>query len=286
MKPDTTPTPSTSPEQPAERRRSLGEVLGSIPPLDWIMLLLALCSLGLLVWEWFFTLDEAQLYFVFGADTAICAVFAVEFVWRWWRAGWGWAYVRRNWYDVLGMIPLQHPALRAFRILRVLRVVVLISRVGMAVDRTLGDEYFYRFVSRIKQELVRSISGAVTLAVLEEVEQVLHKGTYTHNLRKVLERNHADVRKLVLDKLKQDPTTSRFRRIPFYDDIMEAAVDASLRVTNDLLDDPRADRFVADVLYENLEQIHQAVANKEESRELSRHAPVRRGMTADDRDGT
>ena len=257
------PTPPADPN-------SLAEVLRRIPALDWVMLVLALSSLGLLGWEWFWPLDESQLYFVYGADTAICAVFALEFLWRWHRAGWQWSYVRRNWYDVLGMIPVQHPALRAFRLLRVLRVVVMVSRVGMAVDRTLGDEYFYRFTSRIKRDLVSSISGAVTLAVLEEVEQVLHKGTYTANLVKALDRNRPQVRKLLLDKLKQDPTAGRFRRIPFYDDIMEAAVDASLRVVNDLLRDPRADHFVADVLYENLEQIHHAVARKEEKRELRR----------------
>lgn len=260
---ETPPTPPAAPD-------SLAEVLRRIPALDWVMLVLALSSLVLLAWEWFWPLAESQLYFVFGADTTICAVFALEFIWRWRRAGWTWAYVRRNWYDVLGMIPVQHPALRAFRLLRVLRVVVLVSRVGMAVDRTLGDEYFYRFTSRIKQNLVKSISGAVTLAVLEEVEQVLHKGTYTANLVKALDRNRPQVRKLLLDKLKQDPAAGRFRRIPFYDDIMETAVDASLRVVSDLLRDPRADHFVADVLYENLEQIHTAVARKEEKRELRR----------------
>ncbi|WP_421793213.1 ion transporter [Hydrocarboniphaga effusa] len=265
MSPSMTPDPAT-PEPPAPPA-SLAEVLRRIPALDWVMLVLAVASLGLLGWEWLWPLDEAQLYFVFGADTTICAVFALEFLWRWRRAGWTWAYVRRNWYDVLGMIPVQHPALRAFRLLRVLRVVVLVSRVGMAVDRTLGDEYFYRFTSRLKRDLVSSISGAVTLAVLEEVEQVLHKGTYTANVVKALDRNRPELRRLILDKVKQDPTAGRFRRIPFYDDIMEAAVDAALRVSSDLLRDPRADRFVADVLFETLDQIRSTIAVKEAVKE-------------------
>ena len=41
-----------------------------------------------------------------------------------------------------------------------------------------------------------------------------------------------------------------------------AAVEASLRVVSELLDDPRTDEFVADLLRENIRQIRVAVAEK------------------------
>jgi hypothetical protein len=242
-------------------------VLRRIAPLDAAMLLLALISLGLLTWDWFWPLTEDQHRAVFIADTTICGLFALEFLWRWHRQGWRRQYALRNWYEILGMIPVQHPALRLLRFLRVLRVIVVFSRFGMAVDRTLGDEYFFRITSRLKRALVASISGAVTAAVLEEVEDVLHKGTYTHNIANVLERNQGNLRTLVLDKLRQDPATGRFRRVPFYDDIVESVIEATLRVANEVLRDPRTDRFVADALYENLEQLRGAITMKEQQRE-------------------
>ena len=72
-------------------------------------------------------------------DIAICAIFAVEFAWRWRRNGWAWGYLGRNWYEIIGMIPLSEPALRGFRLFRILRILVLLSRFGRAADRARRD---------------------------------------------------------------------------------------------------------------------------------------------------
>src|SRR3546814_8727240 len=69
-------------------------------------------------------------------DYAICALFAVEFLWRWGRSGEGWRFPARYWYEVLGMIPVSHPAFRSFRLLR---IVIVLARLGRAADRAFGD---------------------------------------------------------------------------------------------------------------------------------------------------
>jgi voltage-gated potassium channel len=247
--------------------------LKRIAALDWAMLALALASIAMLLWDALATLTPQQQQAIRTADLGICALFAAEFVYRWRQQRWSGGYVARNWYDVLGMIPVQQPALRAFRLLRVL---ILASRLGMAADRAYGDEAAHRLGVRIKQALVKSISGAVTLAVIDEVETVLYRGTYTRNLSLALGRNRDELRALVLDKMRQDPTAGRLSKIPFYDDIVESVVDAALRVSSDLLEDPRADQFVADLLRVNLEQIRAAVAQRERQREDAR--PGRRRM--------
>jgi voltage-gated potassium channel len=232
-----------------------------IRPLDWTMLALALASITLLLWASLGTPTPAQQNAIQLADLSICACFAAEFLFRWHQHQWNARYVARNWYDVLGMIPVQQPALRAFRLVR---VIVLISKVGMATDRAYGDEFFHRLTWRFKRALVKSISGAVTLAVIDEVETVLYRGTYTRNLSRALDRNRDGLRELILDKMHQDPKAGRLSKIPFYDDIVESVVNAALRVSGDLLEDPRADQFVADLLRENLEQIRKAVESREQ----------------------
>ena len=60
-----------------------------------------------------------------------CGIFAVEFVWRWRRSGMGWRFLRSYWYEVLGMVPLSDPAFRSFRLLR---IVIILARLGREDD--------------------------------------------------------------------------------------------------------------------------------------------------------
>lgn len=232
----------------------------AIGPLDWLMLVLALFSIGLLSWETWGTVSETQRTWILGADYAVCAIFAAEFLWQWRRAGWQRGYLLRNWYEILGMIPVSSPALRGFRLFRVIRIVILLSRFGMAADRALGRGFTYRLVNRVSERLINLISARITLAVLDEVCEVLQKGHYTKNVARALDENREALRAMALEKVLADPQMRRFQRIPFFNDISNAAVEASLRVATELLHDPRTDEFVADVLRENIQQIRTAVA--------------------------
>lgn len=236
--------------------------------LDWLMLALAVISIGLLCYETWWPLTELQRQAILIGDYVICAVFAAEFVWRWHGEGWNGRYLRHNWYEVVGMLPISSPAIRGFRLFRVIRIVVLLSRFGMAADRSLGDEFTYRLLSKVKKGVVDSISSAVTVAVLEEVAQVLKKGTYTANVSRALLENQQDLRAMILEKLRNDPQTGRLRRVPFYDDIVQSVIDAALRVVEEVLKDSRTDELVADVLRENLTQIQAAVVEREAEKRL------------------
>lgn len=233
-----------------------------IRPLDWLMLVLALISIGLLCWETWGTVSAAQRRWIFAADYTVCAIFAAEFLWRWKQDRWQRGYLLRNWYEILGMIPVSSPALRGFRLFRVVRILILLGRFGVATDRALGRGYTYHLVNRLSDRLMHAISGRVTLAVLDEVAEVLQKGHYTRNIARALDENSDSLRLMALEKIRADPQMKRFQRIPFFDDINNAAVEAALRVASELLHDPRTDEFVADLLRENIQQIRAAVAVK------------------------
>ncbi len=227
--------------------------------LDWSMLLLALCSVGLLGYETWWPVSAAGRRWIIGGDYLICAIFAAEFLWRWRKAGWALRHLLHNWYDLLGMIPIAHPALRGFRLFRVLRIVILLARFGMAADRALGEEFTFRLVDRFSGSIVDAISGPITIAVLDEVALVLEKGTYTRNIARALDENHQDLRSMIADKLRSDPRTGRLKRLPFYEDIVGTAIDAGLDVVREVLSDPRTDELVADMLRENITQLREAV---------------------------
>ncbi|MEQ1438505.1 ion transporter [Fontimonas sp. SYSU GA230001] len=234
--------------------------LQRIHPIDWLMLALALLSIGLLAYESWGPVTEAERADILRADMVICAIFALEFVWRWRAANWKADFVVRNWYEILGMIPVAHPAIRGFRLFRIIRIVVLLGRFGAAADRALGEDFTYLLVNRFRDTIVESISGAVTVAVLDEVSAVLAKGTYTRNISRALAENQTELRAMILEKLRQDRQTGRLSRLPFYDDIVQSVIDAGLRVVEEVLKDPRTDELVADILRENIQQLRGSVA--------------------------
>ena len=240
-------------------RKEVTTAARRIGVLDWLMLLLAVVSVGLLLWEMFAEVAPQTRRLIITADYVICAIFAVEFIWRWRRAGWTGDYVKRNWYEVLGMIPLQHPMLRGFRLFRAVRIVILLSRFGRAADRALGDEFTYRLVRRFKNAIVESISSAVTVAVLDEVSEVLARGQYARNVARALEDNQPKLRAMISEKLRADPQAGRLSRLPFARDLSETIIDMALRLVEQVLQDPRTDELIADMLRENLQQIRRSV---------------------------
>lgn len=240
--------------------------LKQIDPLDWVMLALAVLSVGMLAYDAWGGPDPAWRARIIFADGVICAIFALEFGLRWSRERFSRDYLLRNWYEVLGMIPVAHPALRSFRLLRFVRIVVLLSRLGRAADRALGDEFTYRLVNKVQDGVVDAIGGAVTLYVLDEVSRVLARGTYTRNIAAALAENRADLENMIVEKVAQDPRSKRLSRLPFYDDIVRAVTRAMLDVATGVLNDPRTDELVADMLRENLEQIREAVRQDEAAR--------------------
>ncbi len=238
--------------------------LERIRTIDWIMLVLALISIGLLAYETWGPVTAIERRDIIIADYIICAIFAAEFTWRWRAAGWQRSFLIRNWYEILGMIPVSHPAIRGFRLFRILRIVVLLSRFGSAADRAFGEDFTYLLVNRFRDTIVKSISGAVTVAVLDQVEGVLAKGRYTENISRALAENQVQLRSTIVEKLKQDRQTGRLARLPFYEDIVQSVIDAAMRVIEEVLRDPRTDELVADMLRENLQQLREAVAEHQQ----------------------
>lgn len=238
--------------------------------LDWIMLLLAVGSIALLCWETFWDLPTETTRWIIRTDIAICAIFAIEFTWRWRGTGWQWSYVKRNWYEIIGMIPLSEPALRGFRLFRILRILVLLSRFGRAADRAFGDEFFYRLVNRFSGAIVDAIKAPITAAVLDEAATVMSKGHYTQNIARAMLENEREIEAMIAEKLREDPQAGRLSRLPFYDDIVKSVTRAGFRVLLEVLRDPRTDELVADMLRENLMQLRSAVLEHEAEIEAER----------------
>ncbi len=118
-------------------------------------------------------------------------------------------------------------------------------------------------VNRISARVVDTIKRPITIAVLDEVADVLQTGHYTRNISAALAENHEEIMEMVAEKIKQDPTGRRLALVPFHDQIIRTASETTLRVVLQVLADPRTDELVSDLLRDNITQIRRAVRAKE-----------------------
>lgn len=228
----------------------------AVRTIDWVMVGLALVSIGLLLYVVLVDVStqvEQRVYYI---DTAICAVFAIEFISRWRREGGGWRFAAKRWYEILGMIPVAHPALRS---LRLFRVVVLVIRLVRASDRVFGAGFTYRLVARFTEPIVLAIKKPITVAVLDEVVDVLETGNYPKNIANSLEANREELRGIISEKLREDQFAGSLKRLPFHDEVVSSVVDTAFRVVLEVLRDDRVDDFIAGVVDENRAQIRESV---------------------------
>ncbi|ASR38968.1 hypothetical protein BAY61_04945 [Prauserella marina] len=243
--------------------------------LDIVMLLLAAFSVALLTYVTFFSSSPETAHTVFIIDTSICGVFFLEFLWRWRAARWDKRFPLRNWYEILGMIPIAHPALRGFRLLR---IIVVLVRLARTADRAFGERFTQRLVERFSKPIVQAIKKPITIAVLDEVVKVLETGNYPENMARSLNDNKEMLREIVTEKLKNDRQAGRLAKLPFHDEVVKSIVDTTIRVILDVLADERIDRFFAEVVRENREQIREAVQlglHENDDAELASTLPAR-----------
>ncbi|HEY2204193.1 MAG TPA: ion transporter [Pseudonocardia sp.] len=272
--------------RPGERAPGAGEpelnsgvLPGNVHADDWIMLALAVLSVGLPGYLLLTPTPDDVALWLFAVDCAVCAVFLVDFLWRWRKRRWDRRFLVRSWYELFAMVPIVHPAMLAHRFVM---VVLLLVRVGRAADRALGEQFFYRLVDKLAEPIVQAIKKPVTVAVLDEVVKVLETGNYPENLAKSLTENQTELRSIISEKITSDQQLGLLRRLPYSTELVQAVVDTAFRVILEVLQDPRIDDFFSAVVRDNREQIRQAVVlglNEVDSAEREQALPTRTQRT-------
>ncbi len=137
----------------------------------------------------------------------------------------------------------------------------LLTRV--LVKRGVRPPFVVRRVNRFSEWVVDLVKRPITIAVLDEVAEVIQIGHYTKNISAALVENHDELVDLVAEKVRADPASRMVSRLPGYDAVVTQVSETTLRVLIEMLGDPRMDELVSDLLRNNLEQIKQAVHERE-----------------------
>lgn len=103
------------------------------------------------------------------------------------------------------------------------------------------------------------VKRPLTIVVLDEVAAVIQTGHYTRNISQALQENREELKALVTEKVRQDRNVRLIGRLPGYDTVVGEVSETTLRVIIEMLQDPRTDELVSDLLRNNLTQIKEAV---------------------------
>jgi hypothetical protein len=142
----------------------------------------------------------------------------------------------------------------------------VLVRMGMRRPRVV------EWASSLAERVLGVVKRPLTIVVLDEVATVLQSGHYTRNISDALKENHDDLKALVAEKVKQDPSVRLIGRLPGYDTVVSQVSETTLRVMIEMLDDPRTDELISDLLRNNIDQIKQAVRDRAHE-DLEPHTP-------------
>ena len=125
--------------------------------------------------------------------------------------------------------------------------------------RGIHEPIVVRTINRISDRVIDIVRRPLTLAVLDEVADVLQTGHYTRNIADALQENREEIKAMVSEKIKSDPSAGRINLLPFHDRLIAEVTETTLRVILEVLADPRTDELVSDLLRDNIVQIRAAV---------------------------
>ena len=168
--------------------------------------------------------------------------------------------------------------LRVWQLILLILVVLTVLAIGSAiltgamVRRGLRTPWAIRRINRLRDRVIRLVKRPITIMVLDEVADVIQTGHYTRNISDALIENHDELKLLVAEKVRQDPNVRLIGRLPGYDTVVSEVSETTLRVLIEMLDDPRMDELISDLLRNNLEQIKKAVRDRDHEN-VSVHAP-------------
>ncbi len=92
---------------------------------------------------------------------------------------------------------------------------------------------------------------------------MLQAGDFAGNVKTALDENRTELEAMVLDLVRNDPTTGRLRYVPFHDEIVQMTANTVLRIVDGALEDPRTTELIRDVIRNSATQLRRAVREKD-----------------------
>jgi len=169
------------------------------PLIHWVAIVLALLSLGLLIFGMIAFNSPLTLAYVW-LDLALSLFFFVEFFTRSGLRWHGGKYILTHLFDFVAIVPVFLFLYHGVFAESLWVWLVLIARAIRSIDRILSDGFFEHNIFALVEGLEAEITDCVVLRIMERIRKDLVAGKLGHSSAKVLENNKASVLRRVREQ--------------------------------------------------------------------------------------
>ncbi|MCK5379152.1 MAG: hypothetical protein KAJ78_07090 [Acidobacteria bacterium] len=136
-------------------------------------------------------------------DIPFLMLFWVEFIVRWFMALRKKTYAQWfffpifNWYDVLGLIPMQ-----AFRPFRLLRAVSMYMRLRRSELSSVGKDFASRTVAYISNIITEEVSDRVAIRILDDYAEEISDGTHLRIIESTMAPRREEIEEVLAEHVR------------------------------------------------------------------------------------
>ena len=177
--------------------------------------------------------DPRARYFAIGFDVFVMTLWGFDLIGRTLSQENRIDYLKRHWYEVLGVVPFQ--ILRFFLLLRGAKLAIVYYKMGRA------DEQFSRSITReltfrFRDVIVDTIADAVFLQSLRRVEEVMSRLNYAELAKNAFQNHQTDLNNAVKASLLSKGMMGELARLPFMHGYIERVGDDVSTVISEVLE--------------------------------------------------
>ncbi|MCB1137919.1 MAG: hypothetical protein KDK23_04150 [Leptospiraceae bacterium] len=242
------------------QKRSFRRLLSLLPGRKWDYFLLSLVVIDtlllLLRGSYDVFLDRRVSLALIGFDFFVLTLWGLDFLRRLWKEEDRWKFLTRNWYEVIGLIPIV--MLRPFLLLRGVKLGIAFYKLGKAsedVSQSLTREITFRF----RDIIVDTIADAVFLQSLGRVEEVMSRLDYAELARKAFKNHQEELDALVKESLHTKSMMGELSRIPFMDGVVNRIGGDVSKIISEVLEAEVAGSIMKEITRGILAEMHDRV---------------------------
>ncbi|MCB1168779.1 MAG: hypothetical protein KDK25_00510 [Leptospiraceae bacterium] len=242
------------------KKTSFRRILSLLPGRKWDYFLLSLVVIDtlllLLRGSYDVFLDRRVSLALIGFDFFVLTLWGIDFLRRLWKEEDRWRFLTRNWYEVIGLIPIV--MLRPFLLLRGVKLGIAFYKLGKAsedVSQSLTREITFRF----RDIIVDTIADAVFLQSLGRVEEVMSRLDYAELARKAFKNHQEELDALVKESLHTKSMMGELSRIPFMDGVVNRIGGDVSKIISEVLEAEVAGSIMKEITRGILAEMHDRV---------------------------
>lgn len=233
------------------------------PPLpgrkrDYYLLFLAALDIVILQLTQSFdvVLGRTGRFVAIGFDIFVMTLWGLDLISRTYNQENKLEYLRRHWYEVAGIVPIQ--ILRFLLLLRGVKLAIAYYKLGRS-DEQFSQSLTREITFRFRDVIVDTIADAVFLQSLRRVEEVMVRLNYADLARKAFQNHQKGLNEAVKRSLLSKGMMGELASVPFMQGFVERIGDDVSMVISEILETEVSGEIMKEIIRDILAEMYERV---------------------------